>query len=57
MDKLKVYEAFAGKGTFSEAMTELNIPHEIVGYCEKDKYASTAFAAIHNVSEDRKSVV
>lgn len=51
-EKLKVYEAFAGKGTFSEAFTELNIQHEIVGYCEKDKYASTAFAVIHNVSED-----
>ena len=51
-EKLKVYEAFAGKGTFSEAFTELNIPHDIVGYCEIDKYASTAFAAIHNVSED-----
>ena len=51
-ESLKVYEAFAGKGTFSEAFTELNISHEIVGYCEIDPYASTAFAAIHNVSED-----
>lgn len=51
-EPLKVYEAFAGKGTFSEAFVELNIPHEIVGYCEIDKYASTAFATIHNVSED-----
>lgn len=51
-EPLKVYEAFAGKGTFSEAFTELNIPHEIVGYCEIDPYASTAFAAIHNISED-----
>jgi site-specific DNA-cytosine methylase len=35
-DKLKIYEAFAGKGTFSSAMKELNIPLEIVGYCEID---------------------
>lgn len=52
MEKLKVYEAFAGKGTFSEAFQELNIPHEIVGYCEIDKYASTAFSVIHDVSEE-----
>ena len=51
-EKLKVYEAFAGKGTFSEAFTELRIPHEIVGYCEIDEYASAAFAAVHNVSEE-----
>jgi len=51
-EDLKVYEAFAGKGTFSEAFTELGIKHKIVGYCEKDKYASTAFAAIHSVSEE-----
>lgn len=52
MNKLKVYEGFAGKGTFSEAFEELGIKHEIVGYCEIDKYASTAFSTIHNVSEE-----
>lgn len=51
-EKLKIYEAFAGKGTFSSAMKELNIPIEIVGYCEIDEYASTAFSAIHNIDED-----
>ena len=51
-EPLKVYEAFAGKGTFSEAFTDLNILHEIVGYCKIDPYASTAFTAIHNISED-----
>lgn len=50
--KLKVYEAFAGKGTFSSAMKEIGVPIEIVGYCEIDKYASTAFSAIHNIDED-----
>lgn len=33
-------------------MKELDIPLEIVGYCEIDEYASTAFSTIHNISED-----
>lgn len=33
-------------------MKELKIPLEIVGYCEIDEYASTAFSTIHNINED-----
>lgn len=49
---LKIYEGFAGKGTFSSAIKEIGVQLQTVGYCEKDKYASTAFAVVHNVSED-----
>lgn len=49
---LKVLSLFSGIGAFEKALTNLSIPYELVGYCEIDKYASKAYSAIHNVSED-----
>ena len=44
---LRVFEAFAGIGTQRMALKRLNIPHEVVGISEIDKYALQAYEAIH----------
>lgn len=49
---MKLLSLFSGIGAFEKALTNLNIPYELVGYSEIDKYASKSYAAIHNVSED-----
>ena len=38
---------FAGIGAFRQALKNQNIPHEIVGFSEIDKYAVEAYRAIH----------
>lgn len=47
MEKLKVIELFAGFGTQSLALKYENIPHEIVGISEIDKFAIQAYEALH----------
>lgn len=49
---LKVVSLFSGIGAFEKALTNQKIPYELINYCEIDKYASTAYAAIHGVSEE-----
>ena len=49
---LKVLSLFSGIGAFEKALTNIDIPHQIVKYCEIDKYASKCYANIHNVKED-----
>ena len=48
---MKVLSLFSGIGAFEKALTNLNVPFELVGYSEIDKYASKSYAAIHNVDE------
>ena len=52
MEKLKVFEGFAGIGAVSKALERLGIPNELVGFSEIDKYAIKSFGLIHNVSEE-----
>lgn len=52
MKELKVLSLFSGIGAFESALTNLNIKHEVVNYCEIDKYASCAYSAIHTINED-----
>ena len=49
---MKVLSLFSGIGAFEKALDNLEIPYELVAYCEIDKYASKSYSAIHNVSED-----
>ncbi len=49
--KIRLLSLFSGIGAFEKALTNLNIPYELVGYCEIDKYASRAYSLIHNVPE------
>ncbi len=37
---------------YINSLSDKNINHEIINYCEKDKYASFAYSKLFNVSED-----
>ncbi len=47
MKKIKVFEAFAGYGGASFGLKLANIPHEVVGFSELDKWAIELFQANH----------
>jgi DNA (cytosine-5)-methyltransferase 1 len=44
---LKVIELFAGIGSQTQALQNLGIEHEVVAISEIDKYALTAYEALH----------
>lgn len=48
---MKVLSLFSGIGAFEKALDNLNVPYELAGYCEIDKYASKSYSAIHGVPE------
>ena len=48
MDKLKVFEAFAGVGSQSMALRNIGIDYEVVGISEVDRYAIMSYWAIHH---------
>lgn len=48
---MKVLSLFSGIGAFEKALDNINLPYELVAYCDFDKYASKSYAAIHGVSE------
>ena len=50
---MKVLSLFSGIGAFEKALDNLEIPYELVGYCEIDKYASKSYSAIHGVDESK----
>lgn len=43
---MKVLSLFSGIGAFERAIENINIEHEIVNYCEKDRYASYAYSKL-----------
>lgn len=45
--KIRVFEAFAGYGGASFGLKKAKIDHEIVGFSENDKYASSIFELNH----------
>ena len=47
MPKIKLFEAFAGYGSQGMALKQAGIPFQNVGISEIDKYAITAYKAIH----------
>lgn len=47
MEKIRVFEAFAGYGSQSMALKRLGIDFEVVGIGEIDKYAIQAYMAVH----------
>ena len=49
---IKVNELFAGIGAFRKALERLNIPHEIVGISEIDKYAIKSYEAIYGATRN-----
>lgn len=50
---LKVRTLFSGIGAPEKALEMLNVPYELVDFCEVDKYAVKSYCAVHNVSEDK----
>lgn len=50
---LKILSLFSGIGAFEKAMENLNVPYELVAFCEFDKYATKSYCAIHGVDESK----
>jgi len=48
---MKLLSLFSGIGAFEKALDNLEMPYELVAYCEIDKYASKSYSAIHGVPE------
>lgn len=49
---LRVLSLFSGIGAFEKALTNLDIPHRVVNYCEVDPYPAKAYSLIHNIPEE-----
>lgn len=50
---INLLSLFSGIGAFEQALTNIGVPFNLVGYCEVDKYASRSYAAIHNTPESK----
>lgn len=48
---LNVLSLFSGIGAFEKALSNLHIEHNVVAYCEIDKFASKSYSAIHDIQE------
>ena len=48
---IKMLSLFSGLGAFEKAIENLNIPYDLVGFSEIDKYAVKSYCAIHGVDE------
>lgn len=55
MDKknLKVMSLFSGIGAFEKALTNLDIPYELINFCEIDKYAIESYSNIHSELKEK----
>lgn len=52
MKNIKILSLFSGKGAFERALENQDIKHEIVNYCEIDKFASYSYSILHDTCED-----
>lgn len=50
---LKVRTLFSGIGAAEAALRDLGIEHEVVDFCEIDKYAVKSYCAIHGIDESK----
>lgn len=50
---VKLLSLFSGIGAFEKALTNQDIPFELVNYCEFDKYASKSYSLIHGEDESK----
>ena len=51
---IRYLSLFSGIGAPEKALERLNIPFELVGFSEIDKFAIKSYCAIHNVNPDLK---
>lgn len=49
MSKLKVLSLFSGIGAFEKALINLEIPFDLINFCEFDKYAAQSYQLLYNV--------
>ena len=49
--RMKILSLFSGIGAFEKALDNLQIPYELAGFSEIDKYAAKSYCAIHGVDE------
>ena len=52
-DTLNILSLFSGIGAFEKALANLDIPYNLLAYCEIDKYASKSYSIIHNEPEEK----
>lgn len=50
---LKVRTLFSGIGSPEIALRDLQIPFELIDFCEIDRYAAQSYCAVHGVSKDK----
>ena len=50
---MKLLSLFSGIGAFEEALKNIKVNYELVGFSEIDKYAIKSYCAIHNESEEK----
>lgn len=50
---MNLFSLFSGIGAFEKALDKLEIPYELTGFSEIDKYAIKSYCAIHNVDESK----
>lgn len=50
---LRELSLFSGIGAFEKALERHGIEHEILAYCDIDKYASKAYSIIHGIPESK----
>ena len=50
---MNVLSLFSGIGAFEKALDNLEIPFDLIGFSEIDKYAVKSYCAIHNVDESK----
>lgn len=48
---MKLLSLFSGIGAFEKALDRLEVPYELVGFSEIDKYAVKSYCAIHDADE------
>ena len=52
MNKLRLFDTFAGIGATYKALKNENINVELVGYSENNIYADTCYRAIHDINDN-----
>jgi DNA (cytosine-5)-methyltransferase 1 len=50
---IKILSLFSGIGAFEKALKNLNVPFDLVAFCEFDPPASSSYCAIHGVDESK----
>ena len=53
---ISLLSLFSGIGAFEKALERLQIPFELINYCEIDPNAARAYSLIHNIPETKNAV-